>query len=436
MPLRPVSLVLAALSALAFEQALALAQAVAFAQNPPWQEPLAQQKWVEAEALLKQAFDDGETAPVLNGLVTLYRATGRIREADPILERLVVLDESVANVEELARIKAGLGNLERSEALYRRTLVLRSAAPASDPSGSVAGSIQDHRRLAQVLLAENKFADAEQEAQLAISLRNTSVSTGAVSPKSADIADDNAVLANIYETEQKWAPAAGVWETVVALQADAFGDDSLRLADTLDSLARCRYQLESYGQAESALRRALAVRELNLGPTSAEVAHNADQLGTLLFHTKRFADAEPFYRRSLNILQSLLEPGNSILARSYDNLAVTEAMLEKLDEAEPLYREALKLRDGEDAMGVHNLALVLVGRGKSAEAEPLYGRALALLDLPGNENAELLKQVLTEYASLLRDLKRPADALKIETRLKAGKPAPPVKRPPPVASKQ
>ncbi len=426
MPLRPVSLMLAVFSARAF------AQNPAVAQKAPWQEPLAQQKWVEAEALLKQAFNDGETAPVLNGLVTVYRATGRIREADPILERLVARDESVSNVEELARIKAGLGNLERSEALYRRALVLRSAAPTSDP----AGSIQDHRRLAQVLLAENKFADAEQEALLALSLRNTSVSTGAAGPRNADLADDNAVLANIYETQQKWAPAAGVWETVIALQADAFGDDTLRLADTLDNLARCRYQLESYDQAESALRRALAVRELNLGPTSAEVAHNADQLGTLLFHTKRFADAEPFYRRSLSILQSLLEPGNSMLARSYDNLAVTEAMLEKLDEAEPLYREALKLRDGEDAMGLHNLALVLVGRGKSAEAEPLYGRALALLDLPGNENAELLKQVLTEYASLLRDLKRPADAVKLETRLKAGKPAPQVKRPPPVASKQ
>jgi tetratricopeptide (TPR) repeat protein len=409
------------LVALVALSALALAQT-----TPAWQEPLAQQKWTQAETLLKQALDqavnEGETAPVLNGLVLVYRATGRIREADPILERLVAIDESAPNVEELARIKAGLGNLDRSETLYRRALVLRSGADA-------ASSISVHQSLARVLLAEKKFPEAEREALLAISLR-----TETVGPKHPDLSDDNVVLAHIYEAQKEWEPAAGVWETVARIQADAFGYDNIRLAETLDRLAFCRNQLEAVDQAESALRRALAIRELNLGPSSAEVAHTADELGMLLYRTKRFADAEPFFRRSLNIFLSL-EPGDPLLARSYDNLAVTDAMLEKYDEAESLYREALKLRDADNASSLHNLALVLVARNKSADAEPIYGRALAVLDAPGNENPELLKQVLIEYANLLRDLKRPADAAKLESRLKAGKPAPLVKRPP-VAAKQ
>jgi tetratricopeptide (TPR) repeat protein len=102
-----------------------------------------------------------------------------------------------------------------------------------------------------------------------------------------------------------------------------------------------------------------------------------------------------------------VDPGNPLLARSYDNLAVTEAMLEKYGEAEPLYREALKLRDGEDAASLHNLALVLVARNKPADADALYSRALAVLDASGNENPDLLKLVLVEYSSLLRDLKAP-----------------------------
>src|ERR1700690_2229143 len=126
------------LVALVALSALVLAQTTS-----AWQEPLAQQKWAEAETLLKQALNEDETAPVLNGLALVYLATGRIQEADPILERLVAIDESAANVEELARIKAGLGNLDRSETLYRRALVLRSGA---DP----AGSISVHQRLAQV----------------------------------------------------------------------------------------------------------------------------------------------------------------------------------------------------------------------------------------------------------------------------------------------
>jgi tetratricopeptide (TPR) repeat protein len=403
--------------------ALVALSAPALAQTTPaWQEPLVQQKWAEAETLLKQALNEGETTPVLKGLALVYRATGRIQEADPILERLVALEESAANVEVLARIKAGLGNLDRSETLYRRALVLRSG-------GDPAGSISVHQSLAQVLLTEKKFPEAEREALLAISLR-----TDAAGPKHPDLSDDNAVLAHIYEAQKKWEAAAGVWETIARIQADAFGYENIRLADTLDRLAFCRNQLEALDQTESALRRALAIRELNLGLFNADVAHTADELGMLLYRTKRFADAEPFFRRSLSIFRSL-EPGGPLLARSYDNLAVTEAMLEKYDEAEPLYREALKLRDADNASSLHNLALVLVASNKSADAEPLYSRALAVLDAPGNENPELLKQVLIEYANLLRDLKRPVDAVRLETRLKVGKQTPQVKRPP-VAAKQ
>ena len=123
------------------------------------------------------------------------------------------------------------------------------------------------------------------------------------------------------------------------------------------------------------------------------------------------------------------------MARAYDNLAVTEAMLEKHEQAESLYRESLKLRDAEDAGSLRNMALILVARGKPAEADPLYSRALAILDSPGNENPDLLKQVLAEYSSVLHDLKRPLEAAKLDNRLKGAKPIPAAKRPP-VAAKQ
>lgn len=401
--------------------ALMLAALASAQTTSAWQEPLDQHHWAEAETLLKQALAEGETAPVLSGLALVYRATGRIQEADPILERLIQLDESAANIEELARIKAGLGNLDRAEVLYRRALELRGD---SDPAGSIAV----HQRLSQVLVAEMKLPDAEKEAGLAISLR-----TRAVAQKNGELADDYAVLARIYEAEKNLESAARIWQTVAQIQADAFGYDSIHLADTLDSLALCQYQLNSFDDAVANLRRALAIREIDIGPSSADVAHTADRLGIIFFNTKRYADAEPFYRRALDIFMTL-EPGDAILARSYDNLAVTEAMLEKYDEAESLYRESLKLRDGEDAMGLYNLA-VLVARRKPSEAEPLYARALAVLDAPGNANAELLKKVVAEYAGLLRDLKRPAEALKLEARLNGGKPGSQPKAPP-VPAKQ
>jgi len=406
--------------------ALALSALSAFGQSPaPWEQPLSQQRWAEAEPLLRQALADGDSAPVLRGLATVYRATGRIQDADPVLERLVSLDESVTNVEDLARIKAALGSLDRSEALYRRALELRPG-----PNTDLLGSIPVRQRLAQVLLAEQKFPDAEEQALTAVSLR-----IRAQSQKHPDLAADYGLIARIYEAQKKFEQARGIWETVAQIQSENFGYDDLRLAETLDNLAECQHELELEDQAEFSLRRALAIRELNQGPMSPEVAHTADRLALFLFQAKSYADAEPLYRLSLDIYTTLLGPSNPLLARSYDNLAVTKAMLKKYEESETLYREALKLRDGEDALSLRNLGLVLVARDKQSDAEPLYSRALAILDTPANDNAELTKEILKEYASLLRDLKRPVEAVRLENRLKGGK-QPPPPRPRSIDAKQ
>jgi tetratricopeptide (TPR) repeat protein len=409
---------------------LAAFSALSFAQSPAtqketWEEPLSQQHWSNAESLLNQALAVGDSAQALRGLVTVYRATGRIPDTDPILERLVALDETPANVEDLARVKASLNQLDRAEALYRRALALRS-----DTSADPLSSIPVRQRLAQVLAAANKFPEAEQEAVSAIALR-----VRAVGPQHSDVAGDYAALAKIYQMEQKWQNAAGAWKSVADIQAGAFGYDDLRLADTLDSFGECEYAAQQIPEAEDALRRALAIREFNLGPMNSEVARTTDQLGTLLFKSKRFADAEGFFRRSLDIFQIMLGPENPMLARSYDNLAVTEAQLEKYEEAEKLYRAALKLVDAENASSLRSLALILVARQKPADAEPLYKRALAVLDAPNNDSPDMLKVVLGEYADVLRDLKRPAEAAKLENRLKGDKQVPQSKAPL-VATKQ
>jgi tetratricopeptide (TPR) repeat protein len=396
-----------------------------FAQTPAaWQETIARQQWDQAEPLLKAALAEGETPAVLRGLATVYRATGRIDAAEPLLERLVALDGSSANLEELARIKSSLGHLDTAESLYRRSLALR-LNPDVDPLGSIPVRI----RLAQVLVAEKKFPEAEHEAMAAIGSR-----TRAVGPGNPDLAGDNAVLARIFQAQKKWSDAAGAWETVVTIQSNAWSFDDLRVADTLDSLANCRTELQSFDQAEGALRRALAIRELNLGLSNSDVAATTDQLAKVLYSAKRFGDAEPFFQRTLKIYQSL-GLDSALLARSYDNLAVTEAMLKKYTESEALYREALKLRDYDDALSLRNVALVLTAQNRNAYAQPLYSRALAILDIGNYQDSDLLPVILSEYSGLLRELKRPIEAGKLEQRLKAGSPLPAGKRPP-VAAKQ
>jgi len=414
---------------------LATFTALAFAQAPAaWEEPLARHEWDKAEPLLKTALANGETAPVLRGLAIVYRSTGRMDAADQVLERLVALDASIANLEDLARIKASLGILDRAESLYRRSLELRMSG-----NPDLLASIPVRVRLAQVLVSEKKFPEAEQEGYTVIALRTRAVGGKLPGANQADLAGDNALLARIFQVQKKWQAAASAWETVAAIQADAYGDEDLRLADTLDRLSDCRFEMGLVDPALDPLRRALVIRELNLGTMHADVAATTDHLGKILYYAKRFSEAEPYFQRTLDIDLKLPGSDNPELARAYDNLAVTEAMLEKYTESEAHYREALKLRDADDTLSLRNLALVLTAQNKNAEAQPLYSRALAVLDAGSNADPEFLKIVLTEYSTLLRDLKRPADAAKLDQRLKSVKQVPQDKQPPkqvPIAAKQ
>jgi tetratricopeptide (TPR) repeat protein len=155
---------------------------------------------------------------------------------------------------------------------------------------------------------------------------------------------------------------------------------------------------------------------VNQGPFHAEVAQTIDMLAQVLFTTKQFVEAELLYSRSLQIWGRLVGLDNPLLARSYDNLAVTKASLDKYAEAEKFYAEALRLRDGEDAASLHNLALARMAQEKFADAEPLLKRIVAMLDQQLDQ--ELVDKSLADYAEVLRQMKRPVEAAKMEARRK------------------
>jgi tetratricopeptide (TPR) repeat protein len=392
------------------------------AEPAPWEKLLAERRWEDAEPLLRQALAATESPAVLRGLASVYRATGRLADADPLLERLLMLEDTFQNSEDLAGVKLALGKPDRAESLYRHSLELRGQTGEDELK-----SIAPHQRLAQVLQLLSEFREAEEEAQIAVAIR-----TRKLGPAHPDLAGDFSILANVYQAEKKYTEAASTWEEVVRLQEAAVGIEDVRLASSLDSLATCRRELAQWPQAEAALRRVLAIRELSQGQLHADVAQTMDTLARLLFATKRYAEAEPLYQRSLNIWMQLLGPGNSILALSYDNLAVTEAALRKYDAAEGLYLEAMKLRDDEDVGSLRNLALIHIAKNDYKDAEPLFKRALGALDTSYNRGSAQLGDVLRDYADVLRQLGRPSEAAKLETRLgnlkQADAPPPEAKR--------
>ncbi len=311
-----------------------------------------------------------------------------------LVPMILLAQETVADVEKAARAQVALGQWEAAETLYNQALSMRLNVDSQPVL-----SIPTRRQLIQVLSAQKKFTPATQQAFIAISLRERTM--GANHP---ELAGDNAVLARVYQAQRLWDQAARTWGEVLRIQEASYGDQDLRLADTLDYLASSQEQLREIAAAEATLRRALSIREIHLGPSDVDVAHTTDSVGQLLYSDARYAEAEPMFQRSLAIYTAFLGPGNAQLARSFDNLAVTQAMVEKFADSAVNYGEALKIRDTENALNLHHLALVRAANGDAEGAEGLYRRLLALLDVKGNENPELKKVATTELEAVRKEL--------------------------------
>jgi len=141
----------------------------------------------------------------------------------------------------------------------------------------------------------------------------------------------------------------------------------------------------NFKQAESPLRRALAIDESSFGPEHPEVATDLNNLAGLLQATNRLAEAEPLMRRALAIDESSFGPEHPKVAIRLNNLAALLKATNRLAEAEPLMRRALAIDESsfgpehpKVATDLNNLAALLKATNRLAEAEPLLRRALAI----------------------------------------------------------
>ena len=74
-------------------------------------------------------------------------------------------------------------------------------------------------------------------------------------------------------------------------------------------------------QAESLIRRSLAILESSFGPDHPNVAAGLSNLALVLHQTNRLAEAEPLVRRVLAIDEKSYGPEHTAVARDLNNLA-------------------------------------------------------------------------------------------------------------------
>jgi tetratricopeptide (TPR) repeat protein len=231
---------------------------------------------------------------------------------------------------------------------------LRSFAETQDPKD---------RGIAAYL--EGKFSRAED------------LLSSAADKKESDLVETLRYLGATQYAQAKYRSAADTFRKAVALR----GED----AGLLGWLGWSFYQLAEWTQAESLLRRALAIDEKSHGAEHPDIARDLNNLALLLQTTNRMPEAELLIRRALASAEKSLGTEHPNVATTLSNLALLLQATNRIEEAERLMRQALAIDERsfgvehpEVATDLNNLAQLLRETSRFAEAEPLMRRALVI----------------------------------------------------------
>jgi tetratricopeptide (TPR) repeat protein len=183
----------------------------------------------------------------------------------------------------------------------------------------------------------------------------------------------------------RYAEAETLVRRALAIRLKALGEGHPDTAASYNRLAANLHAQGRYAEAETLVRRALAIRLKALGEDHPDTGRAYQGLAVSLLGQGKYAEAETLFRRALAIYLKALGEDHLDIALSYNNLAVNQFEQGKYAEVEALRRKALAIRLkalGEDhpatALTYNNLAVHLEWQGKYAEAETLLRRALAI----------------------------------------------------------
>jgi tetratricopeptide (TPR) repeat protein len=224
-------------------------------------------------------------------------------------------------------------------------------------------------------------------------------------------------IADLLVAQGKYADAEKLFRSVIEVRTRALGPEN---PNTLDSRHRLIYALSrqsKYAEAEAEAREVLRLREKVLGPDNPDTAVSRYDLAEPLVEQGKYAEAETLYRDVISLEEKVLGPENPRTVAARVGLATVLSSEGKTAEAEPLYREIIRL-DYKVYGAEHpntlndrqNLATALQADGKYAEAEQEYRDVIKIdTKLVGPEHPDTLI-CRNNFAEMLNDQGKYAEA--------------------------
>jgi serine/threonine protein kinase/tetratricopeptide (TPR) repeat protein len=193
------------------------------------------------------------------------------------------------------------------------------------------------------------------------------------------------VLGRLYRRYGVYEKAQDFLQQALLSGQKVFGQEHVRVAQTLNDLGALQSDKGDYAAALRSLDQALAMRRKLLGTEHEDVAVTLVEIGRIYQDQGFNQRAEPLLREALAIRMKVLGPEHGEVANSMTGVAAVLRLDGHLAEAESLLRDSLALNRkarGQDHANngttMHDLALVVAARGDLAAAEALLRQALQI----------------------------------------------------------
>jgi nephrocystin-3 len=359
---------------------------------------------------------DLERAATANNLGCFYVASGRLKEAEPLLRNALDISEHYSRGQ-LNHAKA-LGNLgqlllslkrsQEAEPLLRKELSIKEARLGSMHPG-IATTLNS---LALALIYAGSHSEAESFLRRACAIQEAN--GGENNP---DVATALHNLGAYLAATGRIGEAHSLFERGSYIVKNIFGADSPQQAPFLQGLQYVREESREKQDTESVLREELRRKEMEYGATHHEVASTLLQLAKVFADRGRESEVEALLSRTLSIIEADDGCDNTALSLLTHNFATVLYGLSRLTRSDPLWVQLLNLVDtkkrlpaDEIALEFYALAEVMRKESRPSEAEPLYRRAIAILDGGNGEGDSNLATCLHGLALSLQRMDRLGEA--------------------------
>jgi eukaryotic-like serine/threonine-protein kinase len=225
------------------------------------------------------------------------------------------------------------------------------------------------------------------------------------------------ILGRLYRRFGVYDKAQQLLEEALASGRIVYGEENVRVAQTLNDLGALLSERGDYSTAERYLERSLAVRRRLLGTEHADVAVTLVELGRV-YQDLGFNDrSEPMQREALAIRRKVLGDEHRETAVSLSGLASVLRLKGDLSGAEVILRQSLEMNRrtrGPDhantGSALHDLALVATARRDYVAAESMFQQSLEITRKALGDKHPTVAMALNGLSRVYRDQKRYGEA--------------------------